>query len=150
MLCPACQYNDTKVIDSRVSAGGSAIRRRRECLVCSFRFSTYEQVELLNIYVVKKDGKRELYSQGKLKRGLDTALKKRRITEKQITKLITDIEQEIQKLGVSEISVTEIGEIVMKHLKSVDEVAYIRFASVYRSFESVESFMDELEKLKEE
>src|SRR3989304_2773110 len=111
MRCPSCQHNDSKVIDSRASADGTAIRRRRECLACEFRFSTYEQIELLNLYVIKKDGRREPYRQEKLKRGIYKALEKRPVSEKEVRKMINDIEQEIQSLGVNEISVKQIGEI---------------------------------------
>ena len=147
MRCPSCQHNDSKVIDSRSSADGTAIRRRRECLSCEFRFSTYEQIELLNLYVTKKDGRREQYRQEKLKGGVYRALEKRPVSEKEVRKMISEIEQEIQSLGINEISVQEIGEIVMKKLRDIDEVAYIRFASVYRSFKDIESFKKELNNL---
>ena len=147
MRCPSCQHGDSKVIDSRSSQDGSSIRRRRECLECSFRYSTYEQIELLNLYVVKKDNKREPYKQEKLRMGVNRALEKRPVSEKQVRKLINDIEQDIQSTGKSEITVGEIGEIVMNHLKTVDEVAYIRFASVYRSFKDIDSFKEELNRL---
>jgi transcriptional repressor NrdR len=149
MKCPACQHTASKVVDSRSSNDGNSIRRRRECLECGFRYSTYEQIELLNLYVIKKNGERESYQQEKLKRGINRALEKRPVTEKHIKKIITDIEQEIQSTGKTEISVNEIGEIVMKILSEVDEVAYIRFASVYRSFKDIDSFKKELNKLLE-
>jgi transcriptional repressor NrdR len=147
MKCPACQHTSSKVVDSRSSNDGNSIRRRRECLECGFRYSTYEQIELLNLYVIKKNGERESYQQEKLKRGINRALEKRPVNEKQIKKIITDIEQEIQSTGQTEISVNKIGEIVMKVLSEVDEVAYIRFASVYRSFKDIDSFKQELNKL---
>ncbi len=147
MRCPACQHPDSKVLDSRSSADGTSIRRRRQCLSCDFRFSTYEQIELLNLSVVKKDHSEEPYRQEKLKRGVYRALEKRPISEKDIRKMITEIEQEIQSYGNNEIQSQQIAEIVMKKLKEVDDVAYIRFASVYKNFQDVESFKDALNKL---
>ncbi len=147
MRCPSCQHVDSKVVDSRASSDASAIRRRRECLDCGFRFSTYEQIELLNLNVIKKNGHREPYRQEKLKGGVYRALEKRPVSDKEVRKMITDIEQEIQSLGANEIPVEKIGEIVMNKLREVDEVAYIRFASVYRSFKDIESFKEELNNL---
>lgn len=148
MKCPNCQNEDTKVLDSRPVEEASAIRRRRQCEKCEFRFSTYEQMEILDLTVIKRDGSRQLYSRDKLERGIKRALEKRPHTDDTIKKLISGIEQEIQKKSTSgEIKSSEIGEIVMKKLKKVDKVAYIRFASVYRCFEDLEEFKLELEKI---
>jgi transcriptional repressor NrdR len=139
MHCPNCQNEDTKVLDSRPVEEGSAIRRRRECEKCEFRFSTYEQIEILDLTVVKKDGRKELYSREKLERGIKRAFEKRPHTDDTLRKLISGIEQEIQKKAKdSEIKGVDIGEIVMRKMKKVDKVAYIRFASVYRQFEQPE------------
>lgn len=148
MRCPNCQNEDTKVVDSRPVEDGSAIRRRRECDKCGFRFSTYEEMEILDLSVIKKDGRKELYSREKLERGLRRAFEKREHTDQSMRKLVSGIEQEIQKKAKEgEIKSLEIGEIVMKKIKKVDKVAYIRFASVYRQFEDVDEFEKELKKL---
>jgi len=127
---------------------GNAIRRRRECEKCAFRFSTYEEIEILDLTVVKKDERRELYSREKLERGIRRAFEKREHTDQTLRKLISAIEQDIQKKASGgEIKSLDIGEIVMKRIKRVDKVAYIRFASVYRQFEDVEEFKAELKKL---
>ena len=148
MRCPNCQYDDTKVLDSRPVEDGSAIRRRRQCEKCEFRFSTYEEIEILDLTVVKKDGSREPYTREKLERGIKRAFEKREHTDDTLRKLISGIEQEIQKKAKDgEIKSLDIGEIVMKKIKRVDKVAYIRFASVYRQFEDVEEFKAELQKL---
>lgn len=147
MHCPACHYQDTRVYDSRLVLDGFAIRRRRECPKCKFRFSTYEQIELLNLVVVKKDNRREPYQREKLERGIRKACEKRPISEEQIKRLIFKIEREIQSIGGAEISSQKIGQIVMKYLKKLDKVAYIRFASVYKAFTDVDAFKEELKKL---
>lgn len=148
MNCPNCQNEDTKVLDSRPVEDGSAIRRRRECEKCSFRFSTYEEIEILDLTVVKKDSRRELYSREKLEKGIKSAFEKRPHTDDTLRKLISGIEQEIQKKSKDgEITTEEIGEIVIKRMKKTDKVAYIRFASVYRQFADVEEFKQALEKL---
>jgi transcriptional repressor NrdR len=147
MKCPVCHYHDTKVIDSRVVHDGFSIRRRRECLKCNFRFSTYEESEILDLVVVKRDGDRESYQREKLIRGLKRALEKRPITEEDFKKLVSSIEREIQKLRKNEITSNQIGNFVMKHLKKIDKIAYIRFASVYQSFKDVHEFSKELNKL---
>jgi len=147
MKCPACYASQTQVIDSRISGDGFAIRRRRKCSRCRLRFSTYEEIELLNFYVVKKDGRRELYDKNKLVNGLRKACQKRPIPIEQFDKLVNRIEREIRKSRKKEISSKVIGEIAMKELKKIDEVAYIRFASVYRSFKDIESFQAELKSL---
>jgi len=134
-------------VDSRLTGEGTAIRRRRECEACSYRFSTNEEIELLDLTIVKRDGRREAYSREKLEHGLKKALEKRPITDATFRSLMHAIERDVQRLKTDEITSSEIGEIVMKQLKKFDQVAYIRFASVYRQFEDVASFKRELEKL---
>ncbi len=147
MHCPACNYYDTKVNDSRVAADGLTIRRRRECSKCGFRFSTVEETEILDLAVVKRDGRREPYNRDKIEQGLKHSLEKRPYTQEQFKRLIQKIERDIQKKRKQEITSQDIGEIVMKHLKSFDEIGYIRFASVYRSFKDTKTFLVELNKL---
>ena len=147
MKCPLCQYPDTKVVDSRVVNEGLSIRRRRECLKCEFRFSTYEEMEILDLTVVKRDGTKEAYNREKIIRGLRRALEKRPMTEIDFRKLLNLIELDIQTLKKPEISTDVIGEVVMNRLQEFDQVAYIRFASVYRCFEDVASFEKEIRKL---
>ncbi|MDD5627101.1 MAG: transcriptional regulator NrdR [Patescibacteria group bacterium] len=144
MRCPHCHASETKVLDSRSANDGFVIRRRRECPRCRSRFSTYEEVELLNFYVIKKDGRRELYDRTKLERGIRRACEKRPIAEETILKMLSRIEQKIREDRKREIGSRLIGELVMKELKKLDDVAYIRFASVYKSFKDVESFAQEL------
>lgn len=147
MRCPVCNNSDTSVVDSRVSADGLMIRRRRECDKCSYRFSTVEEVELLDITVVKSDGRRESYMREKLQKGIRQSLSKRPYTAENFNRLIHSIERDIQKKKKREISSKEIGESVMKYLKNFDKVAYIRFASVYRDFKDVRTFQKELKKI---
>lgn len=147
MKCPICYYQDTKVIDSRVASDGLSIRRRRECLKCGFRFSTYEEIEILDLSLVKRDGRKEAYSREKMTKGLKKALEKRPITKDKFKKLVNAIERDLQKLRQPEITSNQAGQIVMKHLKKADQVAYIRFASVYQSFKDVQTFRRELNKL---
>jgi len=147
MFCPFCGHTDTKVIDSRLTEDGGAIRRRRECEKCEERFSTYEEMVLLNIMVVKRDDRKEAYEREKVEQGIKRALEKRPISQEGLRNLINRIERDIQVLRKEEIKSSEIGEIVMKELKTLDEVAYIRFASVYKSFKDVKSFERELKKL---
>jgi transcriptional repressor NrdR len=144
MKCPVCNYQETKVIDSREGSDGMTIRRRRDCLKCGFRFSTYEQVELLEVNVLKRDGHKESYLREKLASGLRKAFEKRPISEEKFKILINRIEKNIQAKKKAEVSSIEIGEIVMKELKRVDPVAYIRFASVYRAFEDLDTFQKEI------
>jgi len=144
MKCPVCNYKETKVADSRVASDEITIRRRRECLKCGFRFSTYEQVELLELMVIKRDGRKESYSREKLEKGLRKAFEKRPITEEDFRILVNKIERNIQAKKKSEITSIELGEIIMKELKKRDPVAYIRFASVYRAFEDLETFQKEI------
>lgn len=147
MRCLNCNNDDTKVIDSRVANDGVAIRRRRECISCGFRFSTYEEMEILDLTVIKRDGKKELYSREKMEQGIRKAFEKRPITAENFKKLISQIEQEIQKTADPEITSQQLGDIVMKKIKKVDKVAYVRFASVYKQFEDIEEFKAELQKL---
>lgn len=147
MHCPVCTSKETKVIDSRVGNDGMIIRRRRECIACHYRFSTLEVVELLDIIVVKNNGVREGYERRKLHSGILHSLTKRPYTEEQLEKLLHKIERDIQKKKKREITSSEIGEIVMRHLKKFDKVAYIRFASIYRAFEDVDTFEAELRRL---
>lgn len=147
MRCPICNFDDTKVVDTRIQQEGLAIRRRRECEKCGFRFSTVEEVELLDTIVVKRDGGREPYVKEKLLAGLRKALEKRSVTEAALQNLLGLVERDIQKLRQREVKSSEIGEIVMERLRTFDKVAYIRFASVYRQFEDVETFERELQSL---
>ena len=148
MRCPNCHNEDTKVVDSRPIEEGEAIRRRRECEKCGFRFSTYEQIEILDLSVIKRDGSKQLYSREKLERGIRKAFEKRPHTDDTLKKVISGVEQEIQKkVKDGEIKSSDLGEILMKKIKKVDKVAYIRFASVYRQFADVEEFKEALEKL---
>jgi len=147
MKCPICFYQDTKVVDSRVASDGLSIRRRRECLKCGFRFSTYEEVEILDLTIVKRDGHKEVYSRDKLKKGLRKALEKRPITEENFKKLVNSIERDLQAMRKRELTSDQIGQVLMKHLKRTDQVAYIRFASVYKSFKDAQEFSRELNKL---
>ncbi|MFH1233079.1 MAG: transcriptional regulator NrdR [Patescibacteria group bacterium] len=147
MKCPVCNYYDSKVLDSRVASDGLSIRRRRECLKCCFRFSTYEEVEILDLSVIKRDGNKESYSRDKLIKGLRRALEKRPITDDNFKKLVNLIEKDLQIIRKNEVTSDQIGQIVMKRLKRIDQVAYIRFASVYQSFKDAQTFQRELNKL---
>ena len=147
MKCPVCYYQDTKVVDSRVATDGLCIRRRRECLKCGFRFSTFEEIEILDLMIVKRDGRKESYSREKLVQGLKKALEKRPITDDKFKKLLHSIERDLQARKKSEITTGQIGQIIMKHLKETDQVAYIRFASVYEDFKDAQEFRRELNKL---
>lgn len=147
MHCPYCNYFDTKVTDSRVAADGLTIRRRRECGKCGFRFSTVEAGEILELTVIKRDGRREPYSKEKLESGLRHSLEKRPYTTEKFTGLVQHIERDIQKKRKTELTSRDIGEVVMNRLKKFDQIAYIRFASVYRSFQDVASFTQELKGL---
>ena len=147
MKCFNCHHIDTKVTDSRLTNGDFAVRRRRECLKCGFRFSTLEEVEIFDLTIVKQNGKREIYNKEKIEKGLKKALEKRQISDEKFKKLVNQIEIDLQKLKKKEIESREIGEIIMKRLKTVDKVAYIRFASVYKSFEDPETFRKEINAL---
>ncbi len=145
MKCPACGFGDSKVIDSRPVEEGNSIRRRRECLACQKRFTTFEILETVQIIVLKKDGSKELFDRNKLLSGLLKACQKRPVNAEEI---VNDIENELQNQLTHEVTTTKIGEMVMKGLKERDEVAYVRFASVYREFKDIETFLDELKQLK--
>src|SRR5690348_343445 len=132
MRCPVCNHIDTKVVDSRMTEGGLSIRRRRECDKCEYRFSTFEEMEILDLSVVKRNGRREPYMRGKIESGLTKALEKRPYTAERFKSVVGAIERDIQKRKASEMTSEELGEIVMRHLRKFDTVAYIRFASVYR------------------
>ena len=147
MKCPFCGHLEDRVIDSRAGGAGEVIRRRRECAACERRFTTYERVEDILPTVVKKDGRREPFDRQKLVRGLRIACNKRPVSTDQIEALADAIEREGQEPERREISSSELGERVMRHLRDVDEVAYVRFASVYRSFRDIDQFMAELGKL---
>lgn len=147
MWCPVCANIDTKVVDSRIAGDGYSIRRRRECSRCRYRFSTGEEVELLGLMLVKRDGRREPYMREKLVRGLKRALEKRPYGEEGFKALVGSLERDFQKKKKDELTSREIGETVMEHLRKFDPVAYVRFASVYRSFEDVKTFQDEVGKL---
>lgn len=148
MRCPGCLHDDTKVLDSRVLDEGMVIRRRRECPKCAFRFSTKEQVEILNLKVKKRTGLLESYSTEKIVRGLHIALEKRLSDEEKFQKLLAAVERDVQLATKSDtIDSRLIGEIVMKHLKRLDKIAYIRFASVYQEFEDLVEFQEEVERL---
>lgn len=147
MLCPKCQSSQTKVIDSRSVDDDTSIRRRRECLNCGYRFNTYERVERTPLLVVKRDGTREEFSREKLLRGIIRSSEKRPITREQMERLASDVENDIRNYTDTEIPSEQIGEYVMPRLLELDEVSYIRFASVYRQFQSREMFMKELESM---
>jgi len=147
MKCPFCSTHDTSVLESRTVDEGDAIRRRRECEKCHSRFSTYEEVEIMRLSVVKKDGRKEEYNKEKIESGIRKALEKRPVNEERIFKIIGDIEYEIQAKENCEIASKEIGRIVLEKLKETDDVAYLRFASVYKSFGSAESFKKEADKI---
>ena len=147
MKCPFCGYIDSKVIDSRPAEEGSTIRRRRECLACQKRFTTYEIIERLPLVVIKRDGSRQSFDKVKLINGMVRACEKRPVSLSQLEAIADEIEQELQSGLEREVSTVDIGEMVMARLKDVDEVAYVRFASVYRSFKDINTFMEELSKL---
>lgn len=149
MKCPYCGNYNTRVIDSRPADDGSSIRRRRECDVCGRRFTTYEKVETLPVIVIKKDENRETYDRSKIEGGVLRACHKRPISASQVGELVDEIEAVIFNKEIREISSREIGELVMEKLKKLDSVAYVRFASVYREFKDVNTFMDELKKIVE-
>ncbi|MFH1798363.1 MAG: transcriptional regulator NrdR [Candidatus Omnitrophota bacterium] len=149
MKCPFCDNVDDKVMDSRMNGEGCSIRRRRECLKCGKRFTTYEYVEKAPLMVVKRDGARKRFDREKIKTGIMKACEKRPISMEQIDSLVEKIESEIQKKGEREVKSTSIGNMVMEELSDLDEVAYVRFASVYRRFKDVSYFMKELKKFLE-
>jgi transcriptional repressor NrdR len=147
MKCPYCGYSESRVIDSRPAEEGATIRRRRECLSCQKRFTTYEIMERVPLIVIKKDGSRQTFDKMKVLNGMLRACEKRPVALADMQKAVDEIEQELQNSLEREIDSTAIGELVMKKLKSLDEVAYVRFASVYRQFKDLNTFMEELNKL---
>lgn len=150
MRCPFCNFDDTKVIDSRLVAEGSQVRRRRECLSCAERFTTFETAELLMPRVIKTNGSREPFDEDKLRRGIARAVQKRPVSVEDIDTTITQIKHQLQSTGEREIDSRVIGEMVMTALKKLDHVAYVRFASVYRSFQDLAEFRAEIDKLTQE
>jgi len=145
MDCPYCSHKESKVTDKRESPEG--IRRRRECLKCQKRFTTYEKASIEDIYVIKKDNRREKFSREKLENGIHRAFEKRPVEKNKIDKMINEIEEQIRKKGKREIKSSEVGELVMKRIKKIDNVAYIRFASVYRDFQDINDFKREIKEL---
>ena len=150
MKCPYCGFQDSKVVDSRHSEDGMSIRRRRECQACQKRFTTYETVESLPMVVIKRDNSRQSFDRNKVLNGMLRACEKRPVSMAELEKATDEIEQVIQNSLDREVSTTQIGELVMERLKPLDEVAYVRFASVYRQFKDINSFMRELNKILEE
>lgn len=150
MKCPFCSYNESKVIDSRSADDGERIRRRRECLKCGKRFTTHEIIETVPVIVVKRDKSRESFDRNKLTNGLVRACEKRPVSIDQIDQIVSNIEGKVQASLDREITTQQIGEMAMQELKDIDEVSYVRFASVYRSFKDIETFMEELNKLLKE
>ena len=146
MKCPFCNASDTKVIDSRPADDNSSIRRRRQCEKCGKRFTTYEKLETMPLMIIKKDNSRETYDRSKIEKGILLSCHKRPVSSTQISSMIDSIENEIFNREEREIQASLIGELVMKRLKDVDEVAYVRFASVYREFKDINAFMEELAK----
>ncbi|MBS6401788.1 MAG: transcriptional regulator NrdR [Atopobiaceae bacterium] len=150
MRCPRCGFSESKVVDSRPSENNDAIRRRRECAKCGFRYTTYERCEETPLIVIKRDGRKETFERQKLMRGLFAATVKRNVDVSVLNGLIDDIEAELRDGGITEVSSIDIGNMVMKKLMKVDKVAYIRFASVYREFKDVDDFMEELRSIADE
>lgn len=149
MRCPFCANAESKVLDSRPTEEGAAIRRRRECLACAGRFTTYEKVEAPPLVVVKKDGRREPFDSNKVLKGLITACEKRPVSRAELEALVAGVERELRTRGEEEVSSQVIGELVMDRLRQLDEVAYVRFASVYRQFKDIQRFREELDRLLE-
>ena len=144
MNCPFCQHDDTRVVDSRLGKAGNNVRRRRECPACERRFTTYERVEEILPWVIKKDGRREAFDRSKIIAGMQRACEKRPVSVEQIEQMVDQLERRFQECGDKEIAASLIGEAVMDSLHAVDEVAYVRFASVYRQFKDINEFMTEL------
>ncbi len=145
MRCPKCNHNEDKVIDSRSIKDGTAVRRRRQCIKCSKRFTTYEYIERIPLSVIKIDGNREQFDREKLQLGIQIACNKRPVSTVKIEKIVDDIENSLQSLNRKEIKSEEIGELVIKHLYNLDEIAYVRFASVYRRFKDTQQFLEEIQ-----
>jgi len=149
MKCPYCSNTENKVVDSRVSGEGSSIRRRRECFKCGKRFTTYEYIDQAPLMVIKRDGNRQRFDRERIKTGIIKACEKRPVSVDKIESMVDEVEREVQRKTDKEIKSTEIGNLVMEKLYTIDEVAYVRFASVYRRFKDVTHFMDELQKFLE-
>jgi len=147
MKCPFCSYKEDKVIDSRTTQNGTAIRRRRECLYCGKRFTTYEYIEQVPMMIIKKDGRRQPYDREKILSGIIKACEKRPVSVDKMEEIVSQVERTIQKKSEREISSTKIGELLMEKLKALDDVAYVRFASVYRQFKDLGQFMAELQSI---
>ena len=147
MRCPYCGFEESKVVDSRPTDEGKSIRRRRECLKCTKRFTSYEIIETLPIIVIKKDGSRQHFDKNKLIEGMMRACEKRPVSIETIEKAVSDIETDLHNALIREVETVKIGEYALKKLKDIDQVAYVRFASVYRQFENVNMFMEELQQL---
>ena len=150
MRCPFCKAQDSKVVDSRTLMDGAMIRRRRECESCQARFTTYERLERMPWKVIKKDGRREDYDRSKVMKGITTACEKRPISVPQIEALVHSVEEELEELSKQEVTTKEIGELVMRKLQELDDIAYVRFASVYRQFKDVSQFLSAVDSLKKE
>lgn len=149
MICPFCSMKDTKVIDSRLVADGAQVRRRRECTMCHERFTTFEMAELVMPRIVKRDGSREPFNEDKLRAGLQRALEKRPVSTEQIEQCIARIKSSLRATGEREVQSNWVGNLIMEHLKELDKVAYVRFASVYRSFEDIREFGEEIARLED-
>lgn len=147
MRCPSCQYTDSRVLESRSAEAGQSVRRRRECLQCRHRFTTYERIEFVPITVIKRNGDRESFDPSKLLRGIVRACEKSGISNTRLEGIVDEIESELQQRSVREVSSAEIGELVLQYLRDLNEVAYIRFASVYRKFQGIRDFVDTLNHL---
>jgi transcriptional repressor NrdR len=148
VYCPFCNHKDSRVLESRLHSGNSSVRRRRECEGCKKRFTTFERVEIFQLLIVKSSGEREPYNASKLKDGISRACAKTSVTAEQIDELIEEVEIELQACSKREVSSSTLGELILIRLKSLNEVAYVRFASVYRQFQSVDDFIAELSRLK--
>ncbi len=149
MYCPFCRADDTKVIDSRLVGGGNQVRRRRECITCKERYTTYETAELVMPRIIKRDGKRAPFDEEKFRGGILRAIEKRPVSTEQVEELVSRLKHKLQATGERELNSQVLGEWVMKELRELDEVAYVRFASVYRSFQDVNAFSDEISRLQE-
>ena len=149
MKCPTCSSVDNRVVDSRMAHEGAAIRRRRECVSCGARFTTYEYVERTQVLVIKKDGRREPFTREKIDQGVSKAVEKRPISRESVEALLDRVESKLQAMGQSEVESRQIGELVMEELAQLDQIAYVRFASVYREFRDVNHFMEEIKKVLE-
>jgi|UniRef100_A0A7V5XYX2 transcriptional repressor NrdR len=150
MKCPNCGVDNDRVIDSRQVLEGEAIRRRRECLYCGFRFTTFEYIEQIPLMVIKSDGRREPYNREKIIKGIVLACRKRNISQEKINEIVNAIEKEMIEKNLLEVESKYLGEKVLEHLRKIDEVAYVRFASVYKNFQSIDEFISEIKKIKKE